>query len=168
MLDLARRKAAGRRGQGGRGGGGRGGGDRPVPDYRWADAQDLPFDDGSFDVVSIAFGIRNVADPDRALGEFRRVLRPGGRLAVLEFCEPRNRLMRAFNRLYTQRIMPRTATWLSGDRTGAYHYLPRSINTFLEPAVLAARIRRAGFDVVEVDRLFPGLCACYIARIEGT
>ena len=75
--------------------------------FQQADAMNLPFDDGSFDVVSIAFGIRNVADPSKAIAEFHRVLRPGGRVVILEFDEPRNPLIRFGNDLYTgERSVP--------------------------------------------------------------
>ena len=139
---------------------------RAAVEYRWADAQDLPFEDASFDVVSIAFGLRNVATPALALGEFRRVLRPGGRLAVLEFTEPTNRLVRAFNRLYCQWIMPRTASLIARDRSGAYHYLPRSVATFLEPGALVQAIEDAGFDAVDVQPMTLGICSCYLGRVS--
>ena len=91
----------------------------------------LPLADASADVVSIAFGIRNVQEPLKALAEFHRVLRPGGRVIVLEFSQPTNPLIRFFNDLYCKRIMPHTATWLSGDKSGAYKYLPMSVATFM-------------------------------------
>src|SRR4051812_43225003 len=100
--------------------------------YEEGDAQSLRFDDASFDVVSIAFGIRNIEQPRRALTEFARVLKPGGRLVVLEFeGNPPNRFMRWFNNLYCRGIMPRTATLISGDKSGAYRYLPASVGTFM-------------------------------------
>ncbi|HUB26432.1 MAG TPA: ubiquinone/menaquinone biosynthesis methyltransferase, partial [Tepidisphaeraceae bacterium] len=108
-------------------------GDQPV---YWlnGDALCLPLPDASADVVSIAFGIRNVADPAAACREFRRVLRPGGRLIILEFSLPANPLLRALYNFYFRRILPRTATWISGDKTGAYRYLPESVNTFIDRA----------------------------------
>jgi demethylmenaquinone methyltransferase/2-methoxy-6-polyprenyl-1,4-benzoquinol methylase len=138
-----------------------------MPDYRSGDALALPFASESFDVVSIAFGIRNVADADRALREFRRVLRPGGRVVVLEFSEPRGPILRALVRLYTHRIMPRTASWLARDRSGAYRYLPRSIDTFLDRDALAARIEAAGFATVRQEPLTFGICVAYAARRAG-
>ncbi|MHC4947864.1 MAG: bifunctional demethylmenaquinone methyltransferase/2-methoxy-6-polyprenyl-1,4-benzoquinol methylase UbiE [Planctomycetota bacterium] len=145
MLDIARRKAT-RLAPGQR------------PEYVEGDAMALPFEDGRFDVVSIAFGIRNVDEPRRALAEFHRVLRPGGRLVILEFGRPRNRLLRVANDLYTRRVMPITAGLLAGDRSGAYRYLPRSISTFLDPGALAAACRTVGFgDLRSIPMTF-GVC----------
>ncbi|GJQ30989.1 MAG: demethylmenaquinone methyltransferase [Phycisphaerae bacterium] len=131
--------------------------------YIEGDATALPFDTGSFDVVSIAFGIRNVSDVPKALGEFHRVLRPGGRLIVLEFDTPRNRIVRWLNTLYCARIMPRTATWISGDRSGAYAYLPASVNTFMSREALKDFMHDAGFARMDDESLTLGLCACYRA-----
>ncbi len=130
--------------------------------YAEGDAQDLKFSDQSFDVVSIAFGIRNVASPEKALAEFARVLRPGGRLVVLEFAEPRNALLRALNHFYSGVVMPRTATWVSGDRSGAYKYLPKSIGTFWTREQMAEAMRRAGFEPVTTRDLTFGVCACHV------
>ncbi|MEM7230045.1 MAG: bifunctional demethylmenaquinone methyltransferase/2-methoxy-6-polyprenyl-1,4-benzoquinol methylase UbiE [Planctomycetota bacterium] len=120
----------------------------PAPTYIEGDAMALPQDNASVDVVSIAFGIRNVAEPDRAFAEFRRVLRPGGRLIVLEFDEPRFALARFGHRLYTHHIMPRTASLIARDRSGAYRYLPRSIDTFMNRDAMKAALLEAGFDSV--------------------
>lgn len=135
--------------------------------YLEGDAQDLPFPDGSFDVVSIAFGIRNVADPARALREMARVLRPGGRLIVLEFDRPRNPLVRWFNDLYCARVMPVTATWLSGDKSGAYKYLPASVATFLTRDQMEAALRDAGLVGVRSRALSLGICVCYRGERPG-
>jgi demethylmenaquinone methyltransferase/2-methoxy-6-polyprenyl-1,4-benzoquinol methylase len=135
--------------------------------YADADAMALAFDDGSFDVVSIAFGLRNVQDPERALSEFFRVLRPGGRLVVLEFDRPTNRVFAAFNDLYCARIMPVTATLISGDRSGAYRYLPKSVGTFLTAAQLRERMERAGFVSARSRALTLGICACTVAAKPG-
>jgi len=135
------------------------------PTYRWADATRLPFETGSFSVVSIAFGIRNVSSPDLALAEFRRVLRPGGRLVVLEFSRPANPMIRGVNDFYCRRIMPLSATLLSGDRSGAYRYLPRSIETFPDHHQLAARIREAGFEIRAQRPLTFGVCAVTVGVV---
>lgn len=129
-------------------------------EYVEGDAQALAFADASADVVSIAFGLRNVADPERALREFARVLRPGGRLVVLEFDRPRLAPVRWFNAWYAGWLMPRTATLISGDRTGAYRYLPRSVGTFMPSRELCAVLGACGFREVRARALTLGICAC--------
>jgi len=136
-------------------------------EYIEGDAQQLPFESGSFDVVSIAFGIRNVQEPERALGEFARVLRPGGRLVVLEFGTPKFRPLRVFNDLYCGRVMPRTATLISRDRSGAYHYLPKSVSTFLSRAEMQRAMVRAGFSDVLSRGMTMGICVCYRGLKSG-
>ena len=126
--------------------------------YIVGDAMALPFADGSFDAVTIAFGIRNVQEPRRALAEFFRVLRPGGRLVILEFHRPRNRLVRWFNDLYAGRIMPWTATLLARDRSGAYRYLPKSVGSFMDAQDLRREIEGAGFSEATVRPLTMGIC----------
>ncbi|MCA9283782.1 MAG: bifunctional demethylmenaquinone methyltransferase/2-methoxy-6-polyprenyl-1,4-benzoquinol methylase UbiE [Phycisphaerales bacterium] len=151
MLEIARRKVARRSDL-----------DRR-PDYRQGDAMNLAFPDRSFDVVSIAFGLRNVAEPARALREFHRVLRPGGRLVVLEFSEPRQPIVAALNRIYSGRVMPLTATLLARDRSGAYRYLPRSVQTFASAEALAAMVREAGFEVRRQKAMTFGVCTATVA-----
>lgn len=125
------------------------------------DAQHLPLADESADVVSIAFGIRNVQEPKRAIAEFFRVLRPGGRVIILEFSHPTNRLIRWANDLYCTKIMPRTATWISGDKSGAYRYLPTSVRTFIDREGMKQMLRDAGFvDVSEHPMTF-GVAVVY-------
>jgi demethylmenaquinone methyltransferase/2-methoxy-6-polyprenyl-1,4-benzoquinol methylase len=154
MLDLAVVKSRRLRGPG-------------AIEYRLGDAMNLDLPDASFDAVTIAFGLRNVAEPPRALREFRRVLRPGGRLVVLEFSEPRQPLVRWVNRLYTERIMPVTATVVSGDRSGAYRYLPRSVRTFPDPVALSGEIAAAGFTGVSRTPLTFGVCTIHAARVPA-
>lgn len=146
MLDIARGKSAKVRHRG------------AVPRYAHGDATALDLADASADVVSIAFGLRNVGDPSKALREFRRVLRPGGRLVVLEFDEPRNPAIRALNRFYTHRVMPLTASLIARDRSGAYHYLPRSVETFLDADRLREAMIAAGFSEIEQRHLTFGTC----------
>jgi demethylmenaquinone methyltransferase/2-methoxy-6-polyprenyl-1,4-benzoquinol methylase len=133
--------------------------------YIQGDAQNLPLPDGSVDVVTIAFGIRNVLEPTRAIAEFRRVLRPGGRLAILEFAEPSFGPARWFNRLYCQKIMPFTATLIARDKSGAYKYLPKSVETFLTPGEFVNILRDAGFRDIEATPLTMGVCYCYAAKV---
>lgn len=132
-------------------------------EYHQADAQQLPFDDESFNVVSIAFGIRNVQDPDKAMGEFFRVLKPGGRLMILEFGQPSFPPMRWFNTFYCGTIMPRTATWIARDTSGAYKYLPRSVSSFKSRDEMHQACRSAGFDQIWSKPLTMGICNLYRA-----
>ena len=132
-------------------------------EYRLGDATELDLPTDSADVLSIAFGIRNVNVPSKALSEFRRILKPGGRLLILEFSEPTNPLIRLLNNFYCRRVMPVTATIVSGDRSGAYRYLPRSIETFLPRADLERAIREAGFERIQQHPLTFGVCVAYLA-----
>jgi demethylmenaquinone methyltransferase/2-methoxy-6-polyprenyl-1,4-benzoquinol methylase len=125
------------------------------------DAQALPLPDASADVVSIAFGIRNVADPAAAVREFYRVLRPGGRLIILEFSLPTNSLLRGLYNFYFRQVLPRTATLISGDKTGAYKYLPESVNTFIGRDEMTAMMAGAGLTQVEQFAMTFGVCVCY-------
>ncbi|HTV49058.1 MAG TPA: bifunctional demethylmenaquinone methyltransferase/2-methoxy-6-polyprenyl-1,4-benzoquinol methylase UbiE [Phycisphaerae bacterium] len=126
-----------------------------------SDATRLPLADCSVDIVSIAFGIRNVADWGRAVDEFFRVLKPGGRLVILEFSLPENPVLRGMYNFYFRRILPRTATLISGDKTGAYRYLPESVNTFTSRQQLLDRMQQAGFSDTEAHPLTAGVCICY-------
>ncbi len=153
MLDHARVKAA------------RAGGKAADVQYIQGDAQQLPYAEESFDVVSIAFGIRNVADPQKAMREFRRVLRPGGRVVILEFSEPSSALVRFFHTLYTNHIMPWTATILARDHSGAYRYLPRSVQTFLDPQQLRDQLLCAGFSNVTQHHLTMGTCVVSVGFV---
>jgi demethylmenaquinone methyltransferase/2-methoxy-6-polyprenyl-1,4-benzoquinol methylase len=137
---------------------------RVAPRYEQGDATALSLADASADVVSIAFGLRNVGEPVKALGEFRRILRPGGRLVVLEFDQPTNGLIRAVNRLYTHRIMPWTASLIARDRSGAYRYLPRSVETFLDRDQLREALLGVGFTDIRQKPLTFGTCVVTVAR----
>jgi demethylmenaquinone methyltransferase/2-methoxy-6-polyprenyl-1,4-benzoquinol methylase len=125
------------------------------------DAQSLPLPDQSADVVSIAFGIRNVQDVPTALREFHRILRPGGRVIILEFSLPTNPILRGLYNFYFRKILPRTATLISGDKTGAYKYLPESVNTFIGREQMVRMMQEAGFERIEQFPLTFGVCVCY-------
>ncbi|MDP7009643.1 MAG: bifunctional demethylmenaquinone methyltransferase/2-methoxy-6-polyprenyl-1,4-benzoquinol methylase UbiE [Phycisphaerales bacterium] len=132
--------------------------DRLDIEYRRGDAMQLDVPDESVDVLSIAFGIRNVQDPRGALQEFQRVLRPSGRLVILEFSTPKNAVIRFFNSFYTRQIMPRTASFIAGDDSGAYQYLPKSVDTFLEPEGLLSLVKEAGFSRTSQTPFTFGVC----------
>ena len=151
MLDAARAKAARREATGVR--------------FEWADALALPYADASFDAVTIGFGARNLADLDRGLGELRRVLRPGGRLVILEITQPTRPPLSAFYSLWFDRIVPLLGT-LAGDR-GAYTYLPESVRRFPDPRGLAERMAAAGFPRVRYLVLAGGIITIH-AGVAGT
>ena len=109
------------------------------------DALALPYSDASFDALTCAFGFRNFADYPRALSEFWRVLRPGGRLVILEFPPPGKTLLGALFRLYFEQILPRVGGLISGNPQ-AYRYLPASVLAFPKPARLADLMVAAGFQ----------------------
>jgi demethylmenaquinone methyltransferase/2-methoxy-6-polyprenyl-1,4-benzoquinol methylase len=116
------------------------------------DVLELPFADGEFDAATVGFGVRNVADLERALAELRRVLRAGGRLAILEITQPRG-ILRPFYRLWFDGLVPLIGKLLPGG--SAYTYLPASVRRFPGPDELAALMDRVGFAEVEY-RLFAG------------
>ncbi len=128
-----------------------------------ADALRLPFDGGSFSIVSCAFGVRNFADLAVGLAEFHRVLRSGGRVVILEFTRPPSRLFRGCYELYSNRFMPIAASWISGDRTGAYRYLPRSVVSFPDARELCGRLTDAGFTRVQTTPMTLGVVTAYVA-----
>jgi len=142
---------------------------RTSPAVGWlnGDAMALPLPDACCDVVSIAFGIRNVADPLAAIKEFRRILRPGGRLIILEFSLPTNLLLRGLYNFYFRKVLPRTATWISRDKTGAYKYLPESVNTFIGRDEMQAMMASAGFTQITQKSLTFGVCICYRGGVNA-
>ena len=126
-----------------------------------ADAQRLPFRDGSFDGLTICYGIRNVEDRPLAYGEFLRVLRPGGRLTILEFSSPVLPGLKAFYDWYSLHVLPRIGAWISGDAS-AYTYLPESIRTFPDQRSMAAELECAGFREVRWTNLSGGIVALHV------
>jgi demethylmenaquinone methyltransferase/2-methoxy-6-polyprenyl-1,4-benzoquinol methylase len=131
-------------------------------EFRQGDALALPLPDGSFDAVTIAFGLRNMADRARCLSEIRRVLRPGGRLFVLEFSKPWQWLRPLYD-FHLRHLMPMVAGRLTGDRA-AYEYLCGSIAAFPERGALSAEIRAAGFPEVTARPMTTGIVALHSAR----
>lgn len=144
MLAIARRKLRGR-----------------TAEFLIADAERLPFPDGSFDLVTVAFGVRNFAHLQQGLDEMRRVLRPGGRFVMLELSAPNNPLLLALYKLYACRIIPSVCGLLSRNRK-AYQYLPASILRFPKPARLTPMLRAAGFEAVAHRAFTFGVCRMYV------
>jgi demethylmenaquinone methyltransferase/2-methoxy-6-polyprenyl-1,4-benzoquinol methylase len=128
-----------------------------------ADGLSLPLAAESCDRATVAFGIRNVADLDRALAEFARVLVPGGRLAILEFSRPRNGLFRMVYMAYFQHILPFIGQLVSGE-ADPYRYLPESVLRFPEREELCRRIAAAGFGEITFRDLSLGIATLYVAR----
>ncbi|HCA56830.1 MAG TPA: bifunctional demethylmenaquinone methyltransferase/2-methoxy-6-polyprenyl-1,4-benzoquinol methylase UbiE [Blastocatellia bacterium] len=124
------------------------------------DALAMPFVDESFNAVTIAFGLRNLANFRDGLVELRRILKPGGRLVVLEFSSPVVPGFRQAFNFYFTRVLPRIGGIVSGDR-GAYEYLPDSVSKFPDQKALAALMRDCGFDDVEYRNLTGGIAAIH-------
>jgi demethylmenaquinone methyltransferase/2-methoxy-6-polyprenyl-1,4-benzoquinol methylase len=145
MLDLARHKAE----------------ERGVDAVRfeWQDALDLSYDDGSFDAVTVGFGVRNLADLERGIGELTRVLKPGGRLVILEITTPRRPPLSFFFSLWFDRVVPLLGV-LAGDRE-AYSYLPESVKRFPPPEGLALLMDRAGLERIRYTVLAGGIIAIH-------
>jgi demethylmenaquinone methyltransferase/2-methoxy-6-polyprenyl-1,4-benzoquinol methylase len=146
MLELARRKS----------------GDEGMPvEFGWADALELPYGDGSFDAVTMGFGARNLADLERGISEMTRVLRPEGRLVILEITRPQRQPLAGFYSLWFDRLVPVLGT-LAGDPE-AYSYLPDSVRTFPEPERLAAMLDAAGLGKIRWLLLGGGIIAIHSA-----
>lgn len=136
--------------------------DRGLRETVVADALNLPFPDAGFDVVTVAFGLRNMADYPAALREMRRVLKPGGRLVILDFSLPAG-LLRGPYRFYLHKVLPRMAGWLTGQRD-AYEYLGGSIEQFPSGAGMCGLLETCGFGSTRADGLTGGVVSVY----EGT
>jgi len=134
----------------------------PIP-FVEGDALTLPFRDRSFDGVSIAFGLRNLASIEAGLRELLRVLRPGGTVAVLEFSTPRIPILRTLFRIYFTKLLPLFGGLISGSKS-AYQYLPDSVSRFPDQALLAAMMKDAGFIDVSFQNLTGGIAALHLGR----
>jgi demethylmenaquinone methyltransferase/2-methoxy-6-polyprenyl-1,4-benzoquinol methylase len=128
-----------------------------------ADAMALPFPAAAFDLVTVAFGLRNIADTSRGLAEMARVCRPGGRLAILEFSLPRNPIIRNAYLWYFRRVLPFIGNTVARNRSDAYTYLNQSVEAFPSGEALASLVRAAGFDRVEMVPLTFGIATLSIA-----
>lgn len=145
MLDLAREKAAKRGADGVR--------------FEWADALELPYDGERFDAVTVGFGVRNLADLDRGLREMARVLKPGGRVVILEITQPTRPPLSLFYSLWFDRIVPLLGALSSNPE--AYSYLPESVRSFPSPLGLAEKMGAAGFERIRYSVLAGGIIAIH-------
>ena len=128
-----------------------------------ADGTCLPFSDGIFDAVTVAFGLRNMASREGALREIARVLHPGGTAMIIDFSMPRFRVVLPFYRWYLHHILPRVAGWLTGN-PGAYEYLGESIEAFPRHEAMLDLVRSCGFEDARQTMLSFGIASIYTAR----
>jgi demethylmenaquinone methyltransferase/2-methoxy-6-polyprenyl-1,4-benzoquinol methylase len=128
-------------------------------EFEWADALDLPYGDGSFDAVTVGFGVRNFADIPRGIAELTRVLRPGGRLVILEITQPTRPPLSHFHALWFDHVVPVLGR-LAGD-SAAYSYLPESVRTFPPPDELAELMHVAGLERIRWLLLAGGIIAIH-------
>ena len=133
-------------------------------DFEVVDAQDLPFEDARFDIVTVAFGVRNLPDRAANFREVRRVLKPGGRYVILEFTRPPIPVVRWFYHLYLRVVIPGLGGLLTGDRP-SFQYLNDSIRAFPAQPVLAAELHAAGFKRVAWHNLTFGIVAVHVAEV---
>ncbi len=131
-------------------------------DFVEADAQELPFPTNQFQIVSVAFGLRNVNDTDRGLQEMARVCRPEGKVAVLEFSQPSRQPFKAIYGWYFRNVLPRIGQWLTRNHSQAYDYLPASVGEFPCGSALAERMRQAGLRDVWYRPLTFGIATLYV------
>jgi len=131
------------------------------PQFLEADALRLPFADGGFDLITTAFGFRNLANYEDGLREMLRILKPGGMLGILEFAEPPHGLLGDLYRFYCQKILPKIGGWISGD-SAAYAYLPKSVARFFRPDELAGLMKLIGFVSVQYELMTFGSVALHI------
>jgi demethylmenaquinone methyltransferase/2-methoxy-6-polyprenyl-1,4-benzoquinol methylase len=127
-----------------------------------ADAQRLPFADESFQITCVAFGLRNVTDPDRGIREMVRVTQPHGRVAILEFSKPRHWFFGRMYQFYFRRILPNVGQMISRSKDNAYHYLPASVLEFPDGEALAERLRGHGLRDVRWQPMTFGIATLYV------
>lgn len=130
--------------------------------FQVADTLALPFPEAAFDVCSVGFGIRNVQDVGAGIREMARTIKPGGRLVILEFTDPKNKIFAAVCKFYMNRILPKIGQLLSGSKHKAYSYLPDSIALFPDADALAALMRASGLKDVTYKRLNLGTVAIHV------
>ncbi|HBH54298.1 MAG TPA: bifunctional demethylmenaquinone methyltransferase/2-methoxy-6-polyprenyl-1,4-benzoquinol methylase UbiE [Planctomycetaceae bacterium] len=156
MLEIARQKSARLSDQG----------SSPAGAIDWveADTMSLPFESNRYQIVSVAFGLRNVSDTACGLREMFRVCQPGGRVVILEFSMPTNRIIRSVYGWYFRNVLPRLGQWLARNSQQAYNYLPESVGQFPQGEELADLMRAAGASQVRYWPLTLGVATLYVGR----
>jgi demethylmenaquinone methyltransferase/2-methoxy-6-polyprenyl-1,4-benzoquinol methylase len=129
-----------------------------------ADTQNLPFTDDQFQIVSAAFGLRNVADTDQGLREMTRVCKPGGQVAILEFSQPRRQPIKSAYGWYFRNVLPRVGQFLARNDSSAYNYLPDSVGEFPCYEALTERMVAAGLSTAKFYPLTFGIATLYIGK----
>ena len=152
MLAIARKKAAKR---------------RAAVEFVEADSMALPFASDHFDLVTVSFGLRNIADTMQGLAEMVRVAEPGGRVAVLEFSRPRGKVLGPLYQSYFRKVLPRVGNLLAKNDDSAYKYLPESVLNFPDGEDLAAMMRAAGLRNVWFKPLTFGIATLYVGAKAG-
>lgn len=152
MLELARVKAAER--------------DAGDITFEWADALELPYADAEFDAATVGFGVRNLADLDAGVAEIARVLKPGGRLVILEITQPTKPPLSTFFQVWFDHLVPVLGK-VAGD-ADAYSYLPESVRSFPPPEGLAATMDRAGFESIRYTVLAGGIIAIHSGQTRAS
>lgn len=132
-----------------------------VINLKVGDAENLPFDNNTFDAVSVSFGVRNFENLERGLSEMQRVLRQGGRLVILEFSKPQAPVIKQVYQAYFTHVLPRIGRLISKDTT-AYTYLPQSVAAFPEGEQLVQLLRKKGFKTAKCIPLTFGICSIYV------
>ncbi len=133
-------------------------------DFVEGDTEHLPLGDNEFQIVSVAFGLRNVADTDRGLAEMVRTCKPGGKVAVLEFTTPRHQPMKALYGWYFRNVLPRIGQWMMRNNSAAYEYLPESVGEFLQYEQLVERMETAGLTKVRFYPMTFGIATLYVGE----
>ncbi len=133
-------------------------------EFKEADSQNLPFDDDTFQIVCVAFGLRNIADTDRGLREMTRVCRPGGKVAVLEFSMPTWQPMKWGYGFYFRNVLPRIGQLFARNRSQAYEYLPQSVGEFPSGQALADRMLQAGLSKAWFKPMTFGIATIYVGE----
>ncbi|MSU78990.1 MAG: bifunctional demethylmenaquinone methyltransferase/2-methoxy-6-polyprenyl-1,4-benzoquinol methylase UbiE [Gemmataceae bacterium] len=133
-----------------------------------ADAQHLPFPSDMFQITTVAFGLRNVTDTDKGIAEMIRVTHPGGRIAILEFSQPRGFLLGPMYRFYFKHILPRLGQLISRSKDDAYRYLPESVMQFPDGEALAERLRGHGLKNVSWQPMTFGIATLYMGTKEAS